>query len=79
MTGIARIRKNHSREVVAYVGADSVTKVKPSSANYIGRLTLNFNDGFQLIHGSDRTPFNPTSKTILWFGSDGCEVFKGAN
>ena len=79
MTGIARIRKNNSREVVAFVGADNVTTVKPSSASYIGRLPLNLNDGFQLINESGNTPFNPTSSTVLWFSANGCEVFKGAN
>ena len=79
MTGIARIRKNNSREVVAFVGADNVTTAKPSSTNYIGRLTLNLNDGFQLINESGNTPFNPTSSTVLWFSATGCEVFKGAN
>ena len=79
MNGIARIRKNNSREVVAFVGAENVTTVKPSSTNYIGRLTLNLNDGFQLINESGNTPFNPTRSTVLWFSANGCEVFKGAN
>ena len=79
MNGIARIRKNNSREVVAFVGADNLTTVKPSSTTYIGRLTLNLNNGFQLINESGNTPFNPTHSTVLWFSANGCEVFKGAN
>ena len=71
--GCARIlRKN--REVCANVGG-TVSNDKPSG-QLIGRLTLDLQAGqFMVITENGRIPFDNQGVT-LWFGSEGCQVYK---
>ena len=72
--GCGRITRNGSREVVAIIGG-TVSNDKPSG-ECIGRLTLDLQAGqFQVITASGRIPFN-TQGVVLWFGSEGCQVYK---
>ena len=72
--GCGRITKNGSREVVAVIGGN-VSNDKPSG-QLIGRLTLDLQAGaFQVITENGRIPFDNQGVT-LWFGSEGCSVYK---
>ena len=72
--GCGRITRNGSREVVAVIGGN-VSDDKPSG-ECIGRLTLDLQAGqFQVITSTGRIPFD-TRNVVLWFGADGCSVYK---
>ena len=71
--GCARILRKH-REVVAIVGG-TVSDAMPTG-ECIGRLTLDLQAGeFQVITDNGRIPFD-TRNVTLWFGSEGCQVYK---
>ena len=73
--GCQRItRPGGNREVVAIIGGN-VSDDKPSG-ECIGRLTLDLQAGqFQVITSTGRIPFD-TQGVTLWFGADGCSVYK---
>ena len=72
--GCARITRNGSREVVAIIGG-TVSDAMPTG-ECIGRLTLDLQAGqFQVITSTGRIPFD-TRNVTLWFGADGCQVYR---
>jgi hypothetical protein len=73
--GCQRItRPGGNREVVAIIGGN-VSDDKPTG-ECIGRLTLDLQAGqFQVITDNGRIPFD-TQGVTLWFGSEGCSVYK---
>ena len=72
--GCGRITRNGSREVVAIIGGN-VSNDKPTG-ECIGRLTLDLQAGqFQVITSTGRIPFD-TRNVTLWFGSEGCQVYR---
>ena len=72
--GCGRITKNGSREVVAVIGG-TVSDAIPNG-ECIGRLTLDLQAGqFMVITDNGRIPFD-TRNVVLWFGSEGCQVYK---
>ena len=72
--GCGRITRNGSREVVAIIGGN-VSDAMPTG-ECIGRLTLDLQAGqFQVITATGRIPFD-TRNVVLWFGSDGCSVYR---
>ena len=72
--GCGRITRNGSREVVAIIGG-TVSDAMPTG-ECIGRLTLDLQAGeFQVITSTGRIPFD-TRNVVLWFGSEGCQVYR---
>ena len=72
--GCGRISRNGSREVVAIIGG-TVSDAMPTG-ELIGRLTLDLQAGqFQVITATGRIPFD-TRNVTLWFGSEGCQVYR---
>ena len=74
--GCKWIKSRGKRKAIGFVGG-VLTEDKPTG-EYLGRLTLDIPaESFKLIEPrtNERIDFNPAG-TVLWFGSDGCEVYK---
>ena len=74
--GCKWIKSRGKRKAIGFVGG-ILTADKPGG-EYLGRLTLDIPaESFKLIEPrtNERVDFNPAG-TVLWFGSDGCEVYK---
>ena len=74
--GCKWIKSRGKRKAIGFVGG-VLTEDKPTG-ECLGRLTLDIPaEAFKLIEPrtNERIDFNPAG-TYLWFGSDGCEVYK---
>ena len=74
--GCKWIKSRGKRKAIGFVGG-ILTADKPGG-EYLGRLTLDIPaESFKLIEPrtNERVDFDPAG-TVLWFGSNGCEVYK---